>query len=109
MSQETIPVWQSMRTSETQQIEEVLRREFPLTDAYRYNSASIRLRIIDERFKGLSDSKRDDLVEPLIETLSEEIQRDIITLMTFVPSELETSTRAQLMNIEFEEPSPTSL
>jgi hypothetical protein len=106
---ETIPRWESKRTDETRTVEDVVRKTFPNADAYRYNSATIRLRVIDERFTGLSDSKRDELIEPLIEQLPEDTQRDIITLMAFTPSEVDESTRVQLTNLEFEDPSPSEL
>ena len=49
------PVWERKRTDETRQVEEVLRQAgFQQADAYRYNSASIRVRVIDPRFEGRS-------------------------------------------------------
>ena len=64
MSQQTMNRWESLRTEETRLVEKVLRARFPQTDAYRYNSASIRVRIIDPRFEGLAHEERDAMVLP---------------------------------------------
>ena len=101
--------WEAMRTDESRQVEDLLRKEFPKTDAYRYNSASIRVRVIDPRFEGLSIEKRDALVEPLLEQLPEEIQADIMNLITLSPSEAANPTKLSLVNLEFEDPSPSIL
>jgi hypothetical protein len=101
--------WEAMRTKESRQVEQVLREEFPQTDAYRYNSASIRVRVIDPRFEGLEFEERDALVEPLLKQLPEEIQADIMNLLTLAPSETKKFSRKSLLNLEFEEPSPSML
>lgn len=108
MTQATEARWKSMRTPETRQVEEVLRREFPSADAYRYNSASIRVRVVDPRFEGKSIEERDAMVELLLEQLPEATQADIMNLATFAPSET-TGPHQSLWNIEFEEPSPSEL
>jgi stress-induced morphogen len=91
------------KTRQTKLVEKVLQREYPSTEAYRYNPASIRVRIIDERFRGLSRIERDDLVSPLLSELPEEIQVDITILLLLTPEEIKTSA----MNVEFEHPSPS--
>jgi hypothetical protein len=105
--------WKDKRTEETQHVEDVLRGAgFQSVDAYRYNSASIRVRVIDPAFEGLSGEKRDALVEPHLEKLPEDTQSDIINLFTFAPSELQQTPktfRQFLMNTEFEDPSPSML
>ncbi len=98
-----------MRTDETRLVEKALRDRFPQTDAYRYNSASIRVRIIDPRFEGLSHEERDAKVEPLLDQLPETTQADIINLLTLAPSEVQESSRKSLSNQEFEDPSPSTL
>ncbi len=108
MSQATLGRWKSMRTDETRLVEEVLRREFPNTDAYRYNSASIRVRVVDPRFEGKPNAQRDVMVEPLLSQLPEPIQADIMNLATFSPSEVSGPSRS-LWNLEFEDPSPSML
>jgi hypothetical protein len=99
-------VWESRRTRETRKVEDLLLRAgFEKVDAYRYNSASIRLRVIDARFEGRSIEKRDAMVEPFLRQLPERTQADIITLFTFAPNELGKNygqSREALLNLEFE-------
>ena len=109
MSKVTKERWKKKRTDESRKVEEVLRQVFPRTDAYRYNPASIRVRIVDERFEGKSTDKRDTLVEPLLEQLPENLQSDIMSLLMLSPSETSKSLKAELANLEFEEPSPSIL
>jgi len=94
-------------------VEDVLRRAgFDQVDAYRYNSASIRVRVIDRRFEGLPPERRDAMVEPHLEQLPERTQADIMNLFTFAPSELEqtpTTLKEFMMNTEFDDPSPSML
>ncbi len=101
------------RTPETRRVEDVLREAgFEKVDAYRYNSASIRVRVIDSRFEGISSEKRDKLVEPYLEQLPERTQADIMSLYTFAPSELSQSgklSREFMLNAEFDDPSPSML
>jgi hypothetical protein len=100
-------------TLETRSVEQVLRDAgFANVEAYRYNSASIRVRVIDPRFEGLAPEKRDATVEPYLEKLPERTQADIISLFTFAPSELQQTPqtlRQFLLNTEFEDPSPSML
>ena len=104
--------WEAKRTDETRGIEELLEKHFQKADSYRYNSATIRVRVIDPRFEGKSREERDAMVEPDLEKLPENTQRDIVTLLTFAPSELkatETKLRERLLNTEFEDPTPSKL
>lgn len=105
--------WEAKRTPETRHVEQVLHEDgFAQVDAYRYNSASIRVRVIDERFQGLSVERRDALVEPSLDKLPLDTQADIIQLFTFAPAELDSSTtalRVLLLNTEFTDPSPSTL
>lgn len=85
---------------------------FDQVDAYRYNSASIRVRVIDPRFEGLTPEKRDAMVEPHLEQLPERTQADIMTLFTFAPTELQQppkSFKEFMRNTEFDDPSPSML
>jgi hypothetical protein len=113
MTQTTAHGWEAKRTDETRHVEEVLRNAgFDQVDAYRYNSASIRVRVIDPRFEGLSPERRDAMVEPHLEQLPERTQADIIDLFTFAPSELQqppSSLREFMKNAEFDDPSPSML
>lgn len=108
----TTPLWEAKRTSETRMVEDLLRRNFQQADSYRYNSASIRVRVVDDRFEGLPREQRDAMVEPFLDKLPIETQRDIVTLFTFAPSELEQTPatfREFLLNAEFDDPSPSRL
>ncbi len=118
---ETLPAtWEEKQTEETRAVAEALRDAgFKRADAYRYNSASIRVRVIDSRFEGLPVEKRHDLVEPTLEKLPIETQGDIMSLYTFAPGEIHDPTRIgkqipsawkqYLLNAEFEDPSPSIL
>jgi hypothetical protein len=90
-------------------VERVLRAVFPNSEAYQYNPASIRVRVIDDRFDGLSYEDRDGLVEPLLARLPEDTQAKILNLLTVSPSELLGLNRRSLVNLEFEDPSPSNL
>ncbi|MEO6809899.1 MAG: hypothetical protein ABI353_12370 [Isosphaeraceae bacterium] len=113
MTPTVAPRWESKRTDETREVEELLRNAgFDQADAYRYNAASIRVRVIDPRFEGLSPENRDAMVEPHLEQLPERTQADIMTLFTFAPSELQQpskSFREFVQNTEFDDPSPSML
>ena len=112
MIQATPRRWEAMQTDETRHVAETLRTaRFEQVDVYRYNMASIRVRVIDRRFEGLATEDRDAMVEPILETLPEHTQADIISLFTFAPSELQQDpqTLKDLMNTEFDDPSPSML
>ncbi len=112
MTTTTTPPWETKRTSETREVEDLLRQHFEQADSYRYNSASIRVRVVDSHFEGMTREKRDAMVEPHLATLPLETQRDIVTLFTFAPSELQRAPatfRAYMLNTEFDDPSPSTL
>lgn len=99
------------KTNETEVIEDFLRKELHVYSqdyppkAYRYNPASIRVRVVSELFRGKSRGEREDMVLPLIRKLPKRIQEDITVLLLVPPEELKES----LMNLEFEHPSPSVL
>jgi hypothetical protein len=110
MTTTTTQPWEAKRTFETRAVEDLLRQHFKQADAYRYNSASIRVRVVDPRFEGMPCEKRDAEVEQYLDTLPPEIQRDIVTLFTFAPSDLvrtPTTFREYMLNTEFDDPSPS--
>lgn len=113
MTDTSLPPWQHKRTDETRQVEQfLLDAGFERVDAYRYNSASIRVRVIDPRFEGRSVEERDAMVEPHLDRLPERTQADIVNLFTFAPSELQQTPqtfREFLLNTEFEDPTPSML
>lgn len=79
--------WEHLRTDETRRVEDVLRQGFAQVDAYRYNTASIRIRIVDPVFRNLRRGDRVDLVEPALQGLPKETQRDIINIALRYPEE----------------------
>jgi acid stress-induced BolA-like protein IbaG/YrbA len=105
--------WKSKQTDESRFVEVELRKAgFQQVDAYRFNSASIRVRVIDPRFDGLSQAKRDALVEKHIMKLPDDIRGDILSLFTFSPTEIAKSpapVEVLLFNTEFENPRPSRL
>jgi stress-induced morphogen len=112
MTTTTTPRWEVKRTDETRMVEERLSPHFHQVDVYRYNSASIRVRVIDSRFDGMKREQRDAMVEAELDKLPPETQRDILTLFTFARSELTQTpktVREFMQNTEFDDPSPTML
>lgn len=104
-----MPEWEGKKTEETREIEALFGTEFPKTDAYRFNSASIRVRVIDERFEGKSIDEREAMVLPLLKKLPQRTRDDVLLLLTLAPSEQGTFNSQTLMNLEFEQPIPSRL
>ena len=102
--------WEAKRTDESRMVEDALRRGgFAQADAYRYNLASIRVRVIDSRFEGLSFNQRVTMIEPCLEQLPDRTYGDIITLFLFTPADIAQSRETAwefATNGEFEEASP---
>src|SRR4051812_25119117 len=96
--------WEHKRTDETRKIEELFREVFPQTDAYRFNSASIRVRVIDPRFEGKSIAEREKMVMPLFKKLPKRTRDDILVLLKLAPSEQKVMNNQTLINHEFEHP-----
>jgi stress-induced morphogen len=96
---------QKTKNKNTKRIEAALKPEFPTAEAYQYNIASIRVRVIDDRFHGKSKPDREAMVLPLIEPLPEEVQADIMVLLLLSRDETEDSP----MNLEFDHPSRSRL
>jgi hypothetical protein len=112
MTTSTTSAWESKRTDETRMVEQELGRSFERVDSYRYNSASIRVRVIDSHFAGVSRDEREKKVEQQIEKLPEATQRDIVTILCFAPDELKQTPknfREFMLNAEFDEPSESVL
>jgi hypothetical protein len=74
-------------------------------DVYRYNSASIRVRIIDPDFEGKSITAREAEVLPIVRDLSGKLQDQITMLLLITPEESNRS----LLSAEFDDPRPSSL
>ena len=114
MTQTAVPIWDAKRTDESRGVEDLLRNVggFAQADAYRYNSASIRVRVIDPRFDGMSLDQRDSMIEPYLKQLPDRTYGDIMTLYAFAPSEVVQTRKTAwefAQNVEFEEPSPSEL
>jgi stress-induced morphogen len=100
------------KPEEIRKIEKLLREHFPdhpadyAPEAYRYNSASIRVRVVSERFAGKNRVRRSEMVYPLLEqNLPEDTWQDITVILLLAPDEVDDS----LMNLEFEKPTPSRL
>ncbi|MBI1900034.1 MAG: BolA/IbaG family iron-sulfur metabolism protein [Planctomycetia bacterium] len=100
------------RTAETKKIEKLLLKHFPdhpqeyPPSAYRYNPASIRVRVVSDRFDGMDRVERSDLVYPILKNnLSEDTWQDIMLIILLTPKELEDS----VANREFEKPTPSRI
>lgn len=93
------------RRSRNQDAESILVRDtlatkFPSAEAYRCRYESIRVRIIDARFAGKNRVKRERMVLPLIHSLPDDVQNQIVILLLFAPGEENSS----ILNFEFENP-----
>ncbi len=76
-----------------------------VVEAYRQNSASVRVRIIDPDFAGFDRAERHDIVWRILEKLPEDVLSDVTILLLLTPDELSES----LANFEFENPTPSRL
>jgi hypothetical protein len=74
-------------------------------EAYRQNSASVRVRIIDPDFEEFDRLARENLVWKILEQLPESIQTQITLLLLLTPKEAEFS----FVNFEFDNPIPSEL
>jgi len=105
--------WESKRTKESRMVEvELLNADYQRVDAYRYNSASLRVRIVDDRFDGVDREERDSIIECHIAKLPTDTQSDIVNLVLITPSELNAPSdtfREFMLNAEFDNPSPSLL
>jgi len=72
---------------------------------YRRGSFSVRIRIIDPEFKGVSRSDRHRIVWKYLDELDDEAEADICMLVPLTPDETERSGS----NLEFEDPTPLVL
>ena len=87
---------------------EAYEAQYPGADAalYRQNSASIRMRVIDRRFEGMTRSRRHAHVwDFLAARVPEDTLADVSLVLTVAPAEL----RDSFANFEFERPIPSRL
>jgi len=74
-------------------------------DVYRWSPYSVRIRVIDPAFKGLSRPDRHDRLWKLFETLPDAAVADISMLLPLTPAEAKRS----YANMDFENPEPNPL
>jgi stress-induced morphogen len=72
---------------------------------YRYNSVSVRVRIVDPDFKGMSRVDRDSALWDVLDALPEDVRSDVSLLLLLTPEE----TKNSIMNLEFDDPTPSRL
>ena len=72
---------------------------------YRQNSVSVRVRITDEDFEGVSKADRHEQVWAFVQGLSEEQQSQISLLLLLTPGE----RRRSFANEDFDNPIPSQL
>jgi hypothetical protein len=97
-------------TKETRLIERELKKAFPSADsiaAYRYNSVSIRIRILDSVYKDKNRVEREAMVLPAIRALEQKIQDDITVLLLLTPAE--HRRKESMLDLEFDDPMPSKL
>jgi hypothetical protein len=71
-------------------------------EAYRYNPAAIRVRIIDPDFDRKGLSQREEEVWPFLEALPDDVFLDLSMLLLITPRERKQS----FGNMEFDDPTP---
>jgi hypothetical protein len=74
-------------------------------EVYRQNSVSVRIRVIDEKFKGTSRAEREEELWKALEALPDETVAEISLLLLLTPTEAKES----LANYEFDNPVPSKL
>jgi hypothetical protein len=78
---------------------------FQDVSVYQYNRFSIRVRIIDERFRGMTLVARDSQLRPILHQLPENIWADVTMLLLLAPGEESDTMLAR----EFENPTRSTL
>jgi stress-induced morphogen len=74
-------------------------------EVYRQNSVSLRVRIVDPDFAGVSRADRHEIVWRYLEKLPESVQSQVSLLLALTPDE----TKVSFANYEFDHPIPSSL
>ena len=102
-----------MQDRATALIHKKLKAAFPsLSDdpndvVYRYNPASIRLRVTDPSFEGMSFERREAAIRSILQSLPSRVRTDITLILLLTPEECEDPT--DLMNLEFDDPAGSRL
>lgn len=74
-------------------------------EGYRQNSVSLRIRIVDPDFAGVSRTDRHNTVWRILDELPEEIQSHLSTILLLTPDE----KKASFASFEFDDPVPSKL
>lgn len=74
-------------------------------EAYRQNSVSVRIRILNSEFAGKSRAQREEEVWAILNELPEEILADISLLLLLTPDE----ARNSFASFDFDDPIPSKL
>ncbi len=74
-------------------------------EAYRHNSVSVRIRIIDPDFVGQSLADREDELWKILDQLPEDVEAEISLLILLTPTELKKS----IASFEFDNPVPSRI
>lgn len=100
---------QKRKSTGSRQVEELFRQSgFVSAECYEYNSASWRLLVFDERFRGKSQVQREEVVEPILKQLPEDTQEKLFLILLLAPGE-ETTLSNSVLSHEFCDPSPSLL
>jgi hypothetical protein len=74
-------------------------------EVYRHNIVSVRIRVIDPSFKGVSRGQRDVDLWALLQELPEEVVQDITLIIMLTPAEAKKS----FSSMEFDDPIPSRI
>lgn len=74
-------------------------------EVYRHNNVSVRIRVIDPTFTGMSRADREDDLWAALQKLPEEMVAEISLLLLLTPQEAKKS----FANVEFDNPVPSGL
>jgi|ERR1019366_7103250 hypothetical protein len=74
-------------------------------EVYRHNNVSVRIRVIDPSFKGISRGQRGDDMWAILRELPEETVADITLLIMLTPAEAKKS----FASMEFDDPIPSRI
>jgi len=104
----SLSILEDRKTDQTRAVEALLQPEFESVDCYRYSPYVIRLCIVDEKFRQLSQVQRHELVEPWLQRLPQDVQDDLIFVLLLAPGEAHDLRYSQRY-LEFMDPSPSFL
>jgi hypothetical protein len=98
----------SLKTGETRAVEAAFQPHFEHVDCYRHSPYILRLCVIDEQLRPLSQVQRHELVEPLLQSLPQNVQDDLLFVLLLAPGEANEIRYAQRY-LEFVDPTPPLL